>query len=70
MIEMHEVDSSNIESVGYQSSSEELHVRFRSGRTYAYTGVPENVFLELLSAPSKGSYFNRVIKPSYPMMDV
>jgi len=59
------VDSVSIEAIGYDVDSQELHVRFVSGETYMYSGVPSNVFDAFVSAPSKGSYFNREIKPAY-----
>jgi hypothetical protein len=66
MHEMHYVDSSNIEAVGYDSSSQELHVQFlQSGKTYVYSSVPEWVFQELLAADSKGIYLNSQIKGTY-----
>ena len=65
MVEMHYVDSSNIEAIGHEAGAQELHVRFLSGDTYVYHGVPEEVYDELMVAPSKGSYLNRMIKGSY-----
>ena len=66
MPDMHYVDSSNIEAIGYDPESRELHVRFlRSGDTYVYSDVEEGVFEELMQADSKGSYLNRRIKGSY-----
>ncbi|MEX2628484.1 MAG: KTSC domain-containing protein [Tistlia sp.] len=66
MIEMHYVDSSNIEAIGYDHDNQELHVRFlRSGETYVYYGVEEWVFQELLQADSKGTYLNTHIKRKY-----
>ena len=66
MPEMQFVDSSNIEAIGYDGDSQELHVRFlQSGETYVYYGVEEWVFQELMQADSKGSYLNTQIKGSY-----
>lgn len=66
MPDMTFVDSTNIEAIGYDSDSMELHIRFlNTGATYIYSNVPEAVFEELMSADSKGSYFNRNIKPTY-----
>lgn len=63
--EMEYVDSSNIESVGYDGDTRELHVSFVTGKLYIYAEVPEETYAELLSADSKGSYLNREIKPNY-----
>ena len=66
MPEMHYVDSSNIEAIGYAPDSQELHVRFvKSGETYVYYGVDEWVFQELLQADSKGQYLNSTVKGRY-----
>jgi KTSC domain len=66
MPEMHYVDSSNIEAIGYDPSSLELHVRFlKSGATYVYYGVEEWVFQEFMRADSKGTYLNSNIKGRY-----
>ena len=65
MVDMIYVDSSNIEAIGYDSDAQELHVQFLSGTTYVYYNVPENVYEEIMDAPSKGSYLNRVVKGVY-----
>ena len=40
MPEMHYVDSSNVEAIGYDPATQELHVRFlKSGETYVYYNV-------------------------------
>lgn len=67
MPEMHYVDSSNIEAIGYDSDAQELHVRFlNSGETYVYYNVEEWVFHEFMQADSKGTYLNRNIKERFP----
>ena len=65
MTEMHYVDSSNVEAIGYDEAAQELHVQFLSGGTYVYHGVPQDVYDDLMAAPSKGSYLNRMIKGNY-----
>ena len=66
MPEMQYVDSSNIEAIGYDSSTQELHVRFlKSGLTYVYYGVEDWVFQEFLAADSKGIFLNERVKPTY-----
>jgi hypothetical protein len=59
------VNSSNLSAVGYDSTKGIMHIRFNSGRLYAYYNVPENVYCELMNAPSHGSYFNSFIKGVY-----
>jgi hypothetical protein len=66
MPEMIFVDSSNVEAIGYDSGSLELHVRFlKAGETYVYYGVEEWRYQELMQAYSKGTYLNNSIKPNY-----
>jgi len=66
MPEMIFVDSSNVEAIGYDSTTLELHVRFvKTGITYVYYAVEEWKFQELMQADSKGIYLNTNIKPHY-----
>lgn len=65
MPDMVYVDSVSIAAVGYDGDSQELHVQFVSGETYAYQNVPPTIFDAFIAAPSKGSYFNREVKPAY-----
>lgn len=64
-MEMINVTSSNIDSVGYEESSSTLYVQFKSGDLYKYYGVPENKFSLLLKSQSAGSYLNQEIKGHY-----
>ena len=56
------VESSNIESVGYDESTETLYVTFKNGSTYKYDKVPFWKFTELVDADSVGKYLNAEIK--------
>lgn len=57
------VDSSNLESVGYENGT--LYIRFNSGGLYSYSNVSISVFNGLLATDSKGKYFDRNIKNIY-----
>lgn len=59
------VISSNIDAIAYDASSSILYVRFNSGDTYSYSGVPESVYNGLMSAPSHGSYLAAHVKGRY-----
>lgn len=59
------VSSSNVSQVGYDADLNELTIVFHSGGVYTYLGVPNDTFLNLLAAPSIGSYVHNIIK-SYP----
>ena len=66
MPEMIYVDSTNIEAIGHDSATRELHVRFlQSGETYVYYEVEEWEFEEFRVADSKGIYLNTNIKPRH-----
>ncbi len=65
MPEMHYVDSSNVEAIGYDSEARELHVYFVKSGNYVYLDVEEWVFNEFLQAGSKGQYLNQNIKGVY-----
>ena len=62
------VSSSNLAYVGYDGST--LRSQFRSGGVYDYMGVPENIYTNLMNAPSKGSYHAAFIKNSFPYVRV
>ena len=63
--DMHYVDSSNVEAVGYDPTTQELIVQFLTSGTYVYFDVEEWIFNELLQAPSKGQYLNLNVKGRY-----
>lgn len=66
MPEMHLVSSSNVEAIGYDPATRELHVRFlKSGLTYVYYDVDEFVFTDFRNANSIGTYLNQNIIPRY-----
>ena len=58
------VDSSSIESVGYDGALN-LYVRFMSGKLYTFRHVPRFLYLGLLGAKSSGKYFNENVKGRY-----
>lgn len=60
------VQSSNIESIGYDHNAATLEVKFHSGEVYQYTNVPESVYKGLFDAESKGRYFHTNIRGKYP----
>ena len=59
------VVSANVHSVGYDAGAGTLEVEFTSGSVYQYFDVPESEYEGLMSAGSKGRYFNRNIKDCY-----
>ena len=64
------VESSNLESVGYDTETQMLEVEFKDGRIYQYDNVPITVYNNLMEADSPGGYFNRNIKYGYSFVPV
>lgn len=64
-MELMPVTSSNIAMVGYDSETLEMHIQFRSGHVYAYYGVPEDVYHNLINASSVGSFFHYNVRGRY-----
>lgn len=62
---MHPVESSAVARIGYDAGAEEAYVEYLGGDLYAYEGVSTDVFEQLASADSKGTFVNAVIK-QYP----
>jgi hypothetical protein len=59
------VVSSQLRSVGYDEEALTLEVEFQKRGTYRYFDVPANVHVSLMSAQSKGRYFNSEIRNRY-----
>jgi hypothetical protein len=64
-MEMTNVDSSNVESVGYDEDSSTLQIEFKNGAMYQYFDVTEDVFIGLRDADSVGRYLAANIKGTY-----
>jgi len=56
------VSSSTLKAVGYDPATNALQVAFINGGLYEYYGVPLGIHSALMSASSKGSYFDARIK--------
>jgi len=56
------VTSSNLASVGYDSTGSTLEIEFHSGAIYQYFEVSPTVYDGLMSASSHGEYFDAHIK--------
>ena len=60
------LESSLLASADYDARAHVLQLRFRSGATYRYFDVPRTIYEALLTADSKGSFFNSLIKGRFP----
>lgn len=59
------VTSSNVAEVGYNARDSILAVIFKSGSQYNYLDVPQEVFINMVNAPSVGKFHHAFIKHSY-----
>lgn len=64
-MEMIRVRSSSIAAVGYDRASRRLRIRFTSGRSYDFCGVPPEVFDRFMASTSKGRFYNDHIRDRY-----
>ncbi len=58
-------DSTTMERFRYEKESQVLTVEFKNGGRYNYFDVPESVFEQMKSAPSKGRFLAQNVKGSY-----
>ena len=59
------VHSSTLRSVGYDEDNHILELEFASKEVYRYYNVSGGIYLGLMIAQSKGSFFNVSIKDKY-----
>lgn len=64
------VQSSNLSAVAYDDQTYHLDVEFKSGSQYRYYNVTPEVYEGLTTAPSKGVYFNNIIKPKFHFVNL
>lgn len=57
--------SSNIERVDFDDSTDTLSITFQGGDEYDYMNVPASLYRQFQAAPSAGSFFFRQIKNRY-----
>lgn len=62
LTQLQPVKSSSIAAVGYDAPSKRLHIKFTSGGTYVYQGVPAKEHQALLKADSIGTHFAQHIR--------
>jgi hypothetical protein len=64
------VASTTLASVSYFPDRHLLELEFRNGAVYEYCDVPLHEYHELLTADSKGTYFNSHIRNCFPYRQV
>src|SRR5258708_1860492 len=63
-MEMIQVQSSMFAAIGFNADTNELFAQYNTGTLGAYGPTSKEEFDQVLSAPSVGVAFNRLIKPS------
>jgi hypothetical protein len=64
------VRSRSIKSIGYEHAKQILEIEFRDGpRVYQYYGVPLDIYGRLMTAESKGTFVNQLIK-AFPYREI
>jgi len=69
-IDLEPVSSSNLASVGYDDQLQILRVAFKNGTVYDYFNVSQDVYQNLMSAPSLGHFHYFNIRMSYAYQQV
>ena len=59
------VQSSNINSVGYNDYNQIMEIEFNLGSMYQYYDVPKHIYKSFIVTDSKGKYFHQHIKNCY-----
>jgi KTSC domain len=65
-----DLHSTSLQAAAYHSQWALLRLEFRSGAVYHYFGVPAQTYQQLLSAESKGGYFNHHIRNRFAYAQV
>ena len=63
---MRSVFSSNVDRVGHDLSTGDLHVQWTTGKTSVYSGVPAELADEVMTSWSVGGAVRSRIKGAYP----
>lgn len=62
------VASTNVSAIGYEPETMTLEVHFNNGSIYQYFDVPNQIYLDLMAAASKGQFINLHVRNSYRYM--
>lgn len=64
-MERNPVESSNIVSIGYDTTKATLEIEFKGGAVYQYDGIAPTVYEEIMLSSSPGKYFASAIRPFF-----
>jgi len=64
-MKMIQVSSSAMDAVGYDKERQQLFIKFKQGDIYTFCRVPESIYQGLMSANSKGGFYDSFIKDKF-----
>jgi len=64
-VESQDFDSTRIQNASWNPNNRQLTVTFSRGEERTYEEVPEDVWRQMLQAPSVGRFFEQVISGGY-----
>lgn len=65
------VDSASLDQIGFDTAESEVHVVFKNGNHYVYSGVSDDMWNQFKDASSKGTFLNNEFKAKgYPYRKV
>ncbi|RKL67788.1 hypothetical protein CR203_10620 [Salipaludibacillus neizhouensis] len=65
-MEVTELKDDYFNSIGYDDTNKQLHVRFQSGRYVIYYEVRKSEYLGLISNNQTKKFFQEEIEPAFP----
>ncbi|MBD1393131.1 KTSC domain-containing protein [Mucilaginibacter glaciei] len=70
-MQRHTVQSTALQSVGYDAKAKILELEFKdNGGVWQYFGVKVTMFKKFISAESLGAFFVKKVKGKYPEMKI
>lgn len=69
-MEIVKVESSNIDSIGYDKNNQTLLIAYKNGRNYHYNGVELKTYEDFKNADSKGKFFWENINKKYEYKEI
>jgi hypothetical protein len=67
---MQPLNSSNLDSAGFDPETGTLVVQFKSGKSYRWIEVTQDIYDSLMEASSPGRYFNEFIAGKFGRGDL
>ncbi len=59
------VKSSAISSIGYDALTKKMKIKFKYGHAYSFCSVPEEIYKNFLNSSSKGTFYQKHIKDKF-----